>query len=69
MEHSASNAENFALIKSQRKKIEETTLTYDYGYEALWKWAYIATVATEEETQFDTVKKELVYSRCRESLL
>ena len=35
MEHSTSNAENFVLIKSQRKKIEETTLTYDYGYEAL----------------------------------
>ena len=26
----------------------------------------IATAATEEDTRFDTVKKELVYSSCRE---
>ena len=29
----------------------------------------VVTVAAEEDTRFDTVKKVLVYSHCRESLL
>ena len=62
-EPSASNAENFVLNLEGSKKL------HYYGSEAGTVKVSIATAATEEDTRFDTVKKVLVYSRCRESLL